>query len=177
MDDRREGSEPARLGGGHRPSRRLAIKDELLLALLPTGTVLVVLLLLDVVGDRRVLFASLASSAFLIYLDPHHQTNTARALLVSHVVGAGAGLITFLLLGHGYPAAGAAMIATIVLMVLLDVVHPPAVSTSLTFALRSGAERDLALFALALAMVVALVALQRIVVWLLVRIESRARSG
>ena len=61
------------------------------------------------------------------------------------------------------------MVATILLMVVLDVVHPPAVSTSLTFALRTGAENDFTLFALALGMTVSLVVLQRAAVWLLER--------
>ncbi len=41
------------------------------------------------------------------------------------------------------------MVGTIVLLILLDVVHPPAVSTALSFALRPGDESKL-LFVLAL---------------------------
>ena len=67
------------------------------------------------------------------------------------------------------------MVVTIVLMVLLDVVHPPAVSTSLTFALRAGAETEAALFALALGMTVALVVLQRTAVRLLARFAPAPR--
>ncbi len=61
------------------------------------------------------------------------------------------------------------MVITILAMVLLDVVHPPAVSTSLGFALRTGAEGDAVLFALAVGVTVSLVALQRTGVWLLAR--------
>jgi hypothetical protein len=66
------------------------------------------------------------------------------------------------------------MAATIALMIALDAVHPPAVSTSLTFALRSGAESELALFGLALGVTAALVLLQRAALWLLVQLRSRA---
>jgi len=155
--------------------RRLALKDELLLALLPTVTVLAVLVPVEALSRQRLLFASLASSAFLIYLDPRHGTNTVRTLVAAHGLAAAAGLLTYAVLGHGYPAAGGAMVATIFLMVLLDVVHPPAVSTSLSFALREGAERDLALFGLALALTVALVIVQRASLHLLARAERRAR--
>ncbi|WP_416211784.1 HPP family protein [Nostoc sp. DedQUE05] len=37
-------------------------------------------------------------------------------------------------------SGGTATIVTIVLMILLDVMHPPAVSTSLSFALKAGNE-------------------------------------
>lgn len=67
------------------------------------------------------------------------------------------------------------MVVTIVPMVLLDVVHPPAVSTSLTFVLGAGAETEAALFVLALGMTVALVVLQRTAVWLLARLARASR--
>ena len=156
--------------GAARPARaRLDLKGELLLALLPTLTVLAVLGLVEVLTRQRLLFASLASSAFLIYLDPNHGTNTIRALVSSHLIAATAGLGTYQILGHGYPAAASAMVLTILAMVLLDVVHPPAISTSLTFAFRAGAERDAVLFALAVGVTVILVILQRTALWLLAR--------
>ena len=107
---------------------------ELLLALLPTATVLAVLGLVEALNRQRLLFASLASSAFLIYLDPRHATNAVRTLVLAQVSAAALGLAAFLALGPGYASAGAAMVATIVLMVVADAVHPPAVSTSLAFA-------------------------------------------
>ncbi|MFD2784499.1 hypothetical protein [Hymenobacter rubripertinctus] len=51
--------------------------------LLPTLTVLVMLWLLELLSNQRRLFASLASSAFLIYLDPAHYTNSTRTLVIS----------------------------------------------------------------------------------------------
>ena len=58
--------------GANRSLRsRLTLKGELALATAPTVTVLVVLALVEVLSRQRLLFASLASSAFLIYLDPN----------------------------------------------------------------------------------------------------------
>jgi len=62
--------------------RRLTLKGELALATAPTAIVLGVFALVEVLSRQRLLFASLASSAFLIYLDPQHGTNTMRTLTI-----------------------------------------------------------------------------------------------
>lgn len=63
--------------GANRALRsRLDLKGELLLATAPTVTVLGVLALVEVLSRQRLLFASLAASAFLIYLDPQHGANS-----------------------------------------------------------------------------------------------------
>lgn len=64
-------------------------------------TVLVVLGLVEVLSSQRLLFASLASSAFLIYLDPQHGTNTTRTLLISQMMAATVGWVMYLILGLG----------------------------------------------------------------------------
>lgn len=58
------------------PRRHLGIMDELLLVLMPTVTVLLVMALVEALSNQRLLFASPASSAFLIYLDPEHRANS-----------------------------------------------------------------------------------------------------
>jgi hypothetical protein len=88
--------------------RRFTLKEELLLALLPTGIVLVVLVLVEFLSRQRVLFASLAASAFLIYLEPHNPANSVRSLVLSHIAAAGLGLVTYLLLGGNYLSGGLA---------------------------------------------------------------------
>ena len=153
--------------------RRLPFVGELALAAPPTATVLAVLALVETVTHQRLLFASLASSAFLIYLDPAHGMNSVRTLTVAQGVAALVGWALFVGLGPGYAAAGGAMVATIVLMIALDVVHPPAVATAMSFALRAGEASNLALFALALAITAALVVLQRAAVWTLARLRAR----
>ncbi len=139
---------------------------------MPTLTVLAVLVLVEVLTNQRVLFASLAASAFLIYLDPLHGMNTVRTLIISHLLAVGVGLGASWSLGDGYAAAGAAMVVTIFSMVLLDVVHPPAIGTSLIFAFRSAAANNVTLFALAVGVLVVLLILQRTGLWLLARFES-----
>ena len=150
--------------------RRLTLKDEFVLALLPTVTVLGVYIMVEAVSDQRLLFSSLASSAFLIYLDPQHSTNNVRTLVVSQISAAVIGLAAYLVLGPGYLSGGVAMILVIALMILADVVHPPAVSTSLIFAFREGDESDVLLFGLAVAVTAGLVILERVALFLLGRV-------
>lgn len=148
---------------------RLSLRDELVLALFPTTVVLGVLGLIEVLSEQRLLFASLASSAFLIYLDPHHGTNRIRTLVSAQMLAASLGLLTHLALGFDYLAAGSAMTLTIFLMILLDIMHPPAVATALSFALRAGDASNLLLFGLAVVITAVLVALQQLALWLVTR--------
>ena len=152
--------------------RRLSLQSEFTLALLPTVTVLAVFAFVEVLSEQRLLFASLASSAFLIYLDPQHGMNRARTLLVSQLSAAALGFALDLALGPDYLAGGAAMVLTITLMILLDAMHPPAISTSLSFAFRMGDASNVLLFALAVGVTLALLGLQRSTVWLLARRED-----
>jgi len=120
------------------PARRgLGLKRELLLALAPTATVLLVLALVEAVSRLRLLFASLAASAFLICLDPGHTVNKARTLILSQMGGACIGVAASVALGPGYASAGSAMVLGIVAMIVLDVVHLPAVATTLGFGLKA----------------------------------------
>lgn len=162
---------------GRSMRRRLPLRAELVLALLPTAMVLAVLAFVEALSHQRLLFASLASSAFLIYLDPQHGTNSVRTLAVSHLVAALLGWGLFMALGPGYLSAGGAMVATILLMVVLDVVHPPAVSTAMSFALRAGGAGNLLLFGLSLAIIAALVVLERGTVWVLARHQGRGAAA
>lgn len=146
---------------------RLDLKGELLLAALPTLTVLLVLGLVEALTEQRLLFASLASSAFLIYLDPNHGTNMVRTLAGAHVLAALLGWATFLVLGSGYLSGGTAMVTTIFLMIVLDIVHPPAIGTAMGFALRAHDESNLVIFGLALLITILLVLLQRAAVYIL----------
>ena len=149
--------------------RRLTLKGELALATAPTAIVLGVFALVEVLSRQRLLFASLASSAFLIYLDPQHGTNTMRTLIIAQIMAAIIGWITYMVFGSGYLSGGVAMVVTIILMILIDVVHPPAVSTSLSFALKAGNENNLVLFGLAVGITALLVALERFTLWVLAR--------
>ena len=153
----------------HRARQRLTLKAELILALLPTVTILLVMALVESLTSHRLLFASLASSAFLIYLDPQHGTNSTRSLVISQVMAALIGAVAFYALGPIYTAAALSMVATIVLMITLDAVHPPAVATALSFALRTGQESNLVLFGSAVGMMTMLIIVQRVTLRLFAR--------
>lgn len=130
----------------------------------------VVFLIADLTG-QKLLFASLASSAFLIYYDPKHRINTVRVMATAQILGCVVGIAAGAVLGAGYLAGGVAIILTIVLLVSFDIVHPPAVSTALSFAFVTPYERTILLFASALLMLSALVALQHLALFTLRRIE------
>ena len=153
--------------------RRLGVKGELLLALLPTATILIVLAFVEALTQQRLLFASLASSAFLIYLDPDNRVNSVRTLVLAQMGAASLGLCTHLIFGPGYVAAGSAMVLTIVCIVLLDAMHPPAVATALSFGLRAGDTSNLVLFAMAVGITAVLLLLQRFAVYLAKRYRCR----
>lgn len=157
----------------HSIRNRLGLKGELVLAAAPTATILIVMAFVEVLSRQRLLFASLASSAFLIYLDPQHGTNTVRTLTISQSMAAILGWVVYLLFGSGFLSGGIAMVLTILLMIAFDAVHPPAVSTSLSFALRAGNENNLVLFGLAVGMTAALVGVERFALWLLARYSRR----
>lgn len=146
--------------------KRYDLKTELKLALLPTFIMASVLFFLETYGGgHHLLFSSLASSAFLIYLDPQHPTNHIFTLVVAQVSAALIGFGILKLLGPGYVSAALAMVVSIFFMVVANVMHPPAVSTSLTFAFETG--KMLPLFMVALGLLVVLIILQKISVWII----------
>jgi CBS-domain-containing membrane protein len=132
--------------------------------------VLTVILFLQGVTRQRLLFASLASSAFLIYYAPLDRMNGVRLMVLAQGIGCCAGVLASLLLGGGYGAAALAMVATIVLLIALDLVHPPAISTAIGFAFILPQDRTVLLFMAALILLGGLVLLQRIVLWTLRRL-------
>ncbi len=157
--------------------RRLSTRHELLLALFPTLVVILVLFLVERFSHQRLLFSSLASSAFLIYLDPEHGTNQASTLFRAQGLAALVGALALTLLGPGYVAAGLAMASAIALMVSFNIVHPPAASTAISFAFRYGDESTLVLFGMALAMIVVLLVMERVTLRLLLRLTRHAHTG
>src|SRR5215471_14271664 len=147
--------------------RRLSVRDKLLLALLPTATVLPMLGVIEVFGRHHLLCASMAASAFLIYWDPRNEMNSVHAVVVSQMTASGVGWLMWLLLGGGFAAAAIAIPLAILLMILLKAVHPPAVATALAFAMHLDPTGSFVLFAIAVGFTVLLVVLQRAVSWLI----------
>ena len=147
--------------------RRVRVRHKLLLALLPTATVLLMLGVIQTFGRYHLLCASLASSAFLIYWDPRNEMNSVHAVVVSQMTASGVGWLMWLLLGGGYAAAACAIPLAILLMILLKAVHPPAVSTALAFAMQLDPTGSFVLFAIAVGFTALLVVLQRALSWLI----------
>lgn len=176
MTEDRQSLKPVE-GANRALRQRLDLRGEFVLALLPTATVLGVLAIVELLTEQRLLFASLASSAFLIYLDPQHGTNSVRTLVLSQSLAALLGWTTYVVFGSGYISGGSAMVATITLMILLDVVHPPAVATAMAFALRSGEASNVLLFGFAVGITAALVVMERVALWVLANYEARARKA
>lgn len=141
--------------------RRGGLKGELALAIPPTVVVLAVLFLLENVTRQRLLFASLAASAFLIYYDPMSRMNTASVMVAAQLIGFLIGIGAAAVFGAGYLAAAICMPVTIIILILMDIVHPPAVSTALAFAFSGSMDRVIFLFVAAVVLIVVLVLLQR----------------
>ena len=121
---------------------------------------------------QRLLFASLSSSAFLIYVDPEHGMSRVFTLTLSQMLAATLGLLAYLTFGPGYHSGGVAMITAITLMILFDVVHPPAVSTSLSFAFRTGEVDNYTLFGMAVAMTAVLVIIEQAALRIMFRFKK-----
>ncbi len=160
-----------------RAPRRGGLKGELALAALPTLTVMAVFFLVQVFTQQTFLFASLASSAFLIYKEPENGMNQVKTLVPAHLTAAVVGLGTFFVFGEGLLSGGVSMALTIALLVTLGIVHPPAVSSSLAFAFRAHQESEFVIFVLAVSMVAALFIIERFTVVLLHRYERRVREA
>jgi CBS-domain-containing membrane protein len=156
-----------------RGQRRYGLRDELILAALPIFTLLVVLFLIESFAHQRILFASLAAGSFLIYRDPHNQMNSIYSLLVSQTGGAVFGLISYLLFGPGYNAAGFAMVTASIFMITLESLRPPAIATSIAFGFNEPDTNIFFLFFLALIMVGVLIILEL----LMLRLVRRAAKS
>ena len=82
--------------------------------------------------------------------------------LVAALAGAVLGYGFHEWLGPGYLSAALALVSIIAVMISTNTMHPPAVSTALNFAFRAGTgEGNLALFGLAVGLVLVLLAVQR----------------
>ena len=153
--------------------RRYDLQTDMLLALMPASVMVGVLLLLNLFGRQEVLFSSLASSAFLIYLDPEHPANSIRTLIIAQLSAAAIGYLVYVVMGAGYTSAAISMIIAIAAMILAKAMHPPAVSTALVFAFQHTKPNTLLMFFFAVCLLVILVVLQRVSLWLIKRSENK----
>ncbi|MGI8634808.1 MAG: HPP family protein [Segetibacter sp.] len=143
------------------------------MAVMPAVTVTAVLMLLQAFSKQQLLFSSLASSAFLIYLDPRLPANRIRTIIIAQTSAAVIGYLIYLIAGAGYLAASISMIISIAVMILADAMHPPAVSSALIFAFQVKKPDVLLLFFLAIILLILLVIFQRASLWLIKKYENR----
>lgn len=153
--------------------RDFTFKEELILVTIPTIIILTVLGLVDELNKQKILFTSLSASAFLIYLDPHHDTNSVRTLIISQISAATVGLVFYNVIGPGYLSGGISMVITIIICIAFKAVHPPAISTALSFAFRSGDTSTLLIFGLAVLITSILVLLEKLSIWTIKRIRTK----
>jgi len=156
--------------------RRYDLQTDILLAVMPAVIMIAVLILLNTFGKQEILFSSLASSAFLIYLEPEHPTNKVRTLLISQLSASVIGYLVYISIGSGYTSAAISMIFSIIVMILTKAMHPPAVSTALVFAFQHTKPNTLLMFFCAVVLMVILVGLQRASLWLIKRSERRKKA-
>jgi CBS-domain-containing membrane protein len=130
-----------------------------------------VLFFVEALTSQRILFASLASRAFLIYREPTHSMNTVQVVAGAHVIAAVVGVASAFGLGAGYLAAALAMATVILVLVMAGCMHPPAIATALGFAFYARQQDAIGIFLLALLMLAMLVLLERLALWTLARIE------
>ena len=149
------------------------MKTEIMLATMPAVMIIAVLLLLETFSKQQLLFSSLASSAFLIYLDPKHPTNSIRTLIIAQMSASVIGYLFFLFTGPGYLSAALSMIVAIAVMILAKAMHPPAVSSAMIFAFQYSKPDTLMLFLFAVLLLVILVVLQRTSIWIIKRAKRR----
>ena len=118
----------------------------------------------------------MASSAFLIYLDPQHPTNNIRTLMIAQLSASIIGYIIYVLAGPGYAPAAISMILAIAVMIVAKAMHPPAVSTALIFAFQYKEVDVLMMFFLAVLLLAILIVLQRVSLWLIKRGKNLIKS-
>lgn len=157
--------------------RRFDIKTEIALAIMPTTIIILVLMLLEAFSKQQLLFSSLASSAFLIYLDPKHPTNRVRTLVIAQLSAALIGFIIYILVGPGYLSAAISMVIAIAVMLAAKAMHPPAVSSALIFAFEYTRVNTLLMFIFAVLLLIILIGLQRASLWLIRRSERMITKG
>jgi CBS-domain-containing membrane protein len=153
--------------------RRFDIRTEIILAIMPAAMIIAVLILLETFSKQQLLFSSLASSAFLIYLDPKHPTNSIRTLSIAQMSAAIMGYLIYLVLGPGFLSAGISMIIAIAVMIGTKAMHPPAVSSAMIFAFQHTKPDTLMLFISAVLLLVILIVLQRASLWLIRKSEQK----
>jgi len=94
-------------------------------------------------GFQLLIVTSMAASATLLYATPHSPLAQPWNLVGGHLVAAVAGLVCGLLIPDPTLAAGAAVGSSILLMQLLNCLHPPSAATALMMVLANSPFHDM----------------------------------
>ncbi len=92
------------------------------------------------------MLGSIAASAVLLFAAPHTPMAQPWNLVVGHLVSGLAGWSCSLVVSDPLLATGVAVGAAILLMYLLDALHPPGAATALTMVLNSTQYHDMGMF-------------------------------
>jgi len=86
-------------------------------------------------GASAILFASFASSAFLMFIFPESKTAKMARFVKSYIIGGVMGVAGFMLLPliGTYLSVGIILFAMAIMLVWTDSVHPPAMGLALAF--------------------------------------------
>ena len=143
------------------PAHSRSFGHAIVLAIPPTLTVLAITAVLQFSAHAHLLFAPLAASAFLIYLSPLSRANHVRVVVGAQAFSAVIGTVAAVAFHPGFAAEAIAMLVTVTVLIAGDILHAPAVSTSLVFADLPADDNHAAFFAIAVALLAVLCYAQR----------------
>lgn len=126
-----------------------------LLALYPL-VIAYIIMGVEMFARQHILFTSLISSIFLIYVRHKDPMNNGLTLIISQVLAAVIGYVSYRIGGENYLTACITVFVVAVALISLNRLHPPAIVTSLIFQFRTHSVSDLELFALLLSLVIVL---------------------
>lgn len=107
-------------------------------------------------GASAILFASFASSAFLMFVAPESRAAKMSRFIKSYVIGGVMGAIGFTLLPFigAYLSVGVILFATALILIWTDSMHPPAMGLTLAFIIYDVGYTGIAIAAIGVVMLV-----------------------
>ena len=102
-------------------------------SLLATAALFILVLILG--KDRMFLISAIGATTFIVFAMPKTDSAKAKNVIGSHLVGVASGTIFYFVSLPYFVEWPLAVGITIFLMVVLDVVHPPAAGTALAVAI------------------------------------------
>lgn len=152
-------------------TEELNLRARLILGIFPVIIVLV-LTALEIKLRQHIIFTSLVSSIFLIYLRPNELMTDTATILVSQFTAALTGYLSYKLFGNSFWSVCVTILLVTAILILLNRLHPPAIATSVIFNYRTHSESDLFLFGLLIGIAVVLILVRWITNYLLSKMNT-----